>query len=409
MVPKTVVDVGNVGVVVSYTGDVGQDISGADYKHGELVEKGSRGVWSEPLLPGKYPFNTYAAKCFMVPTTNFILKWTRGEVGAHRFDENLAEVALITKDAFEPSLPLSVVVHIDYRKAPLVIQRFGDIKKLVEQTLDPMVSAYFKNIGQTRTLIQLIQDRSDIQQIAGQQMKDKFAQYNLELQEVLIGTPTSGAPGGQIEQILLQLRSRQIATEQVETYNRQQQAAVKERELREAEARAKQQTNITESELSIQVQANNGKADLARAQQEATKIQTLAGAEAGRIRMLGEGEAGKIQALAGAEAQRAARVGIAQALAIEEQVRAYGGPRFQLTQQVMNRFAEAIQTSGVDVVPRVVVGGGHDGNGSGGGGTGNGMQARLALLLSGKNTGEAGAPPPPPSGAAHAAPPPGPP
>jgi uncharacterized membrane protein YqiK len=393
MVPKTVVEVGNVGVVVSYTGEAGADVSGAEYKHGELVLKGTRGVWSEGLLPGKYAFNTYAGKCIMVPTTNFILKWTRGETGSHKYDENLSEVALITKDAFEPSLPLSVVVHIDYRKAPLVIQRFGDIKKLVEQTLDPMVSAYFKNIGQTRTLIQLIQERSDIQQIAGQQMKEKFGQYNLELQEVLIGTPTSGAPGGQIEQILLQLRSRQIATEQVETYNRQQMAAVKERELREAEARAKQQTNITESELSIVVQANNGKADVARAQQEAVKIQTIAGAEANRITVLGQGEAGKVLALAGADAQRAARVGVAQALAIEEQVRAYGGPRFQLTQMVMNRFSEAIQASGVDVVPRVVVGGGgHDGNGGGNVTTGNVMQALLTLLLSEKVSGDATAP-----------------
>jgi uncharacterized membrane protein YqiK len=293
-------------------------------------------------------------------------------------------------------------VHIDYRKAPLVIQRFGDIKKLVEQTLDPMVSAYFKNIGQTRTLIQLIQERSDIQQIAGQQMKEKFGQYNLELQEVLIGTPTSGAPGGQIEQILLQLRSRQIATEQVETYNRQQMAAVKERELREAEARAKQQTNITESELSIVVQANNGKADVARAQQEAVKIQTIAGAEANRITVLGQGEAGKVLALAGADAQRAARVGVAQALAIEEQVRAYGGPRFQLTQMVMNRFSEAIQASGVDVVPRVVVGGGHDGNGGGSAVTGNVMQALLTLLLSEKISGDVTAPSTPRSAEAEA-------
>ena len=126
--------------------------------------RGNRGVWSEPLLPGKYAFNTYAGKVIIVPTTNIILKWIRSEVGSHHFDENLSEVSLITKDAFEPSLPLSVVIHIDYQKAPLVIQRFGDVKKLVEQTLDPMVSAYFKNIGQTRTLIQLIQERNDIQQ-----------------------------------------------------------------------------------------------------------------------------------------------------------------------------------------------------------------------------------------------------
>ncbi|MCC7541900.1 MAG: flotillin family protein, partial [Deltaproteobacteria bacterium] len=236
---KTVVDVGHVGVVISYTGHASGDLSGAAYKHGEMVQRGARGVWHVPLLPGKYAFNTYAAKAVMVPTTNIILKWTRGQVGSHRYDENLAEVSLITKDAFEPNLPLSVVLHIDYRKAPLVIQRFGDIKRLVEQTLDPMVSAYFKNIGQTRTLIQLIQERSDIQRLAADQMREKFAHYDLELEEVLIGTPTSSQDdhSHSIEQILHQLRSRQIAEEQVETYGRQERAAVKERELREAEAR----------------------------------------------------------------------------------------------------------------------------------------------------------------------------
>jgi uncharacterized membrane protein YqiK len=369
MIPKTVVEVGTVGVVVSYTGEIGPDISGDEYRHGELVENTQRGVWKDPLLPGKYAFNTFAGKVLHVPTTNFILKWVRNEAGGHGFDENLAEVSLITKDAFEPSLPLSVVVHIDYRKAPLVIQRFGDIKRLVEQTLDPMISAYFKNVGQTRTLIQLLQDRSAIQQIAGDQMKEKFQQYNLELLEVLIGTPTAGAAAGtggtQIEQILIQLRSRQIAEEQVETYSRQERAAAKERELREAEARAKQQTLLTESEISINVQSNQGKADYACAQQQAAQIQTLAHAEAERTRLTGEGEAKRIRALAESEAMRAANVGIAQALAIEEQVRAYGGPQFQLVQQVMNRFAEAVEKSQVDVVPKITMGVMDGKNGSG--------------------------------------------
>jgi uncharacterized membrane protein YqiK len=127
MIPKTIIEVGNVGVVVSYTGEIGVDLTGDQYKHGELVKRDTRGVWNEPLLPGKYAFNTYAGKVLAVPTTNFILKWNKAETGSHRYDENLSEVLLITKDAFEPSLPLSVVVHIDYRKAPLVIQRYGDI------------------------------------------------------------------------------------------------------------------------------------------------------------------------------------------------------------------------------------------------------------------------------------------
>ncbi len=357
MISKTIIEVGTVGVVVFYSGEVGEDLSGTEYRHGELVKRGNRGVWSEPLLPGKYAFNTYAGKVITVPTTNIILKWIRSEVGSHRYDENLSEVSLITKDAFEPSLPLSVVIHIDYQKAPLVIQRFGDVKRLVEQTLDPMVAAYFKNIGQTRTLIQLIQDRSEIQRIASNEMKTKFIHYNLELEEVLIGTPSALVSGDkQIEAILNQLRSRQIAVEQIETYDRQEMAATKERELREAEARARQQQQITESELSIIVQSNQGKAEYQRALQQAAQIRTLAQAEAEKV----------------------ARVGIAQAIAIEEQVKAYGGPQFQVTQQVMNRFAEAIQQSGVDVVPRVVVGGGSEGNVS----SGSIMEGLLTMLLS---------------------------
>jgi len=358
MIQKTVIELGNVGVVVSYTGEVGDDLSGKEYRHGELVETNKRGVWSEPLLPGKYAFNTYAGKVIAVPTTNIILKWIRSEVGEHRYDENLTEVSLITKDAFEPSLPLSVVIHIDYQKAPLVIQRFGDIKKLVEQTLDPMVSAYFKNVGQTRTLIQLLQDRSVIQQVASQEMREKFAHYNLELEEVLIGTPASDQNDQQIETILTQLRSRQIAEEQVETYVRQEKAAVQERELREAESRARMQTNITESELNVTVQGNQGKAEYQRSVQQAAQIRTLAEADAERI----------------------ARTGIAQALATEEQVRAYGGPQFQVTQQVLQKFADAIQQSGVDIVPRVLI----KGNAEGDTGTGSVIEALMAMLLSEK-------------------------
>ncbi|MHB8627200.1 MAG: SPFH domain-containing protein [Aggregatilineales bacterium] len=356
-IPKTVIEVGYVGVVVSYAGDVGDDLSGKDYKHGELVEKGYRGVWSTALMPGKYAFNTYAGKVIIVPTTNIILKWNRNEVGSHRLDENLSEIELITKDAFEPLLPLSVVIHIDYRKAPLVIQRFGDIKRLVDQTLDPMVAAYFKNIGQTRTLIQLIQERSEIQNHSSTEMRERFGYYDIELEEVLIGTPASSANDNKIEQILAQLRDRQIAVEQIETYSRKQSAADKERELRQAEAVANQQTLLTESQISINIQSNEGKAAYERSLQEANKI----------------------KALAEADAERAARIGIAQALAIEEQVRAYGGPQFQVVQKVMEQFSAAVQAAGIDIVPKVVMGGNGNGNAPG---SSNAFEGLLALLLS---------------------------
>jgi uncharacterized membrane protein YqiK len=385
MVAKTIIEVGHVGVVISYTGDSGADTTGEEYRHGELVERGTRGVWREPLLPGKYAFNTYAGKIIVVPTTNFILKWDHDTTGQHKLDENLSEVSLITKDAFEPTLPLSVVVHIDYRKAPLVIQRFGDIKKLVEQTLDPMVSAYFKNVAQKKTLIQLLQDRSDIQEQAGDEMRAKFSNYNLEMQEVLIGTPRAAVGNDQIEQVLNQLRQRQIAEEKVATYDKQKVAAEGEKSLREAEARAHQQTAITESELSITVQENQGKASARRATQEAEQTRTAARAEGDRIRLLGEGEAAKIVALASAEAEHVSKVGAATAETIEKQVAASGGAQYQLTRQVVERIAEALETSGVDIVPRVQINGG-----GGAPSEGSLVSALMGLVLADKGLALAG-------------------
>jgi len=384
LVPKTVIEVGTVGVVVSYTGRLGTDQSGDAYRHGELVEPGFRGVWTKPLLPGKYAFNTYAGKIVTVPTTNFVLKWTKEQSGPHKLDENLSEVSLITRDAFEPQLPLSVVVHIDYMKAPMVVQRFGDIKRLVEQTLDPMVSAYFKNIAQTKTLIELLQERSDIQQRSGDQMRSKFATYSLELQEVLIGTPRGGTGQG-IEQILTQLRERQIAVEKIETYKLQEAAAVQERTLREKQAMSEQQAQITASALAIQVRENEGKAKLAQTRQEAETIQVTAKATAERARLEGAGEADRIRAVGLADADKIRAIGLAQAEATDKQVEAYGGPQYQLNSQVMMRFAEAIENGRLPIVPNIMVGG----SGAGGQGGSGGLVEMLLTMLVAEKTGAA--------------------
>lgn len=383
MIKKTVIEVGTVGVVNSYTGKRSADVSGEGYSHGELVEPGNRGVWSRPLLPGKYAFNIYAGSIIIVPTTNFVLKWTKSDSGSHKLDENLAEVGIITKDAFEPLLPLSVVVHIDYNKAPYVVQRFGDVKRLVDQTLDPMVSAYFKNIAQTKTLIELIQERSEIQEISGKDMKLKFANYNLELQEVLIGTPRADDGTHEIEQILFQLRERQIAKEKVQTYQEQEKASIQERGLREVNAKADQQARVTASDIAVAISENEGKAALAKARQAAETVTVEAKAAAEKEKLLGEGEANRIKIVAEAEAERIRKVGEAEAMATKAKVEAFGGPEYQLRSQVLTRFAEAIETGKIAVVPAVQVTSGSEGPNGGD----NLMKGLMSLMLAEKAQG----------------------
>lgn len=344
---KTIIPVGYVGVVVSYTGRKGQDVSGNEYSHGELVENGCRGVWRDPLMPGKYAFNTYAGKIELVPTTNFVLMWKSGESGSN-FDSNLREITLITKDAFEPQLPLSVVVHIDYRKAPLVVQRFGNVAQLVEQTLDPMVSSYFKNVSQTKTFIELIQSRSELQDNASNDMRGRFQAYSLEFQEVLIGTPKPQAGDTKIENIMAQLRDRQIAREQVETFAQKQIAADKERELNEAEQRAAKQKELTASQVDISIKENQGSASVKAAEKRRQEIEALAHAERFRQAMEGDGRASAIKAIGEAEAA---------AIKAKSEAMEGEGADKQLMQSVMLRFAEALEASKAPLVPQIQMGG----------------------------------------------------
>ena len=365
--PKTVIEIGKVGVVVSYTGPRGNDLTGTEYKHGELVESGKRGVWSRALQPGKYALNPYGVKVIQVPTTNFVLRWIEGRSEEHGFDENLSEIRLITRDAFEPVLPLSIVLHIAYEDAPMVVQQFADLRLLVEQTLDAMVSAYFKDTAQGCTLIELVSKRAEIQAHAVKAMAERFKKYRLNLMEVMIGTPRPAQGDVHIATILDQLRFRQVAEEKVVTYENQRKAADKERELRQAEAIAAAQGDLTRSSVEIKIAENKGSAQLAARQRDADGVRVTAAANAERIRVEGI-----------AEADRIAAVGEAQARSVKAQVNAFGGPEFQLKKELAQILEAAIRDSKNPLVPQVVIGQQADGRG------GNAVDALLGMLLSSK-------------------------
>jgi len=302
-IDKKVVPIGFVGVVVSYVGQAGPDLSGKEFRHGERVLEGERGVWEKPLGPGKYPFNTYAGAIILVPTTNFVLHWITGKSEGHHYDESLMSIDLVTKDAYEPTLPLSVVVHIDYEKAPRVIQRFGDVKQLITQTLDPLLSAYFRDVAHRKSMLELIHQRDQIQKEARDELRAKFCAFDIECVDVLIGKPETASADGKIEMLLDQLRQRQLATEQIETFARQQQAAGKLQELNDAKAKAQMQIDLSQSHVQIQNITTHPEAALSRSRKEAEQTIVLAEAEAKKRSLEGQGESEKIGKIGQAEAQ----------------------------------------------------------------------------------------------------------
>jgi uncharacterized membrane protein YqiK len=378
IVPKTVVPIGSVGVVVSYFGQKGEDLTGKGFRHGEQVVEGERGVLAETLGPGKYPFNTYAGCVYLVPTTNFVLHWITGRTESHRYDETLKSIDLVTADAYEPVLPLSVVVHLDYQKAPKVVQRFGDVKKLITQTLDPMLSAYFRDIAHKKTMLQLLHDRDQIQQEARRELRFRFAEFDIELVDVLIGKPDTAGAGGAIETLLEQLRMRQLAREQVETYEQQRVAAEKLLTLKTAQALAEKQTELTNSKVEVEISGNRGDAKLALARKQAEESVVTAEAEGKRKVLLAESE-GRSKVLVGeGEGRRLALEGEAEARVQERKIASFGDPRLYALAQVAWRLSESKQP----LVPeRLLMAGGADGK------SGSGLVGTLLSLLVAEKSG----------------------
>src|SRR6267154_2574093 len=372
---KTLIPIGYVGVVVSYHGAAGDDTTGESFRYGEQVESGHRGVWRSALAPGKYALNPYAVKVELVPTINFVLRWISGQTEAHHYDEDLTSIDLITADGYEPRLPLSLVLHIDYQKAPSVVQRFGDVKRLITQTLDPILTAYFRDVAQTSHMLDLLTKRQEIQKRATEELGERFKRYDINVVAVLIGRPESrenvaAGKADPIETLFDQLRMRRLADEQRATYAKQQEAAQQQIALNEAEAKAERQTELTQSAIAVEIAANRGQAQFAEAEQLAKKQVALAEGEARAKALIGKGESSRI-----------AQVGLAEAAVTLQKVGAYRDPRLY----ALNVFAEQFSHSVQPLVPnRLFINnaGGKDGEGQPGGG--NVLETLLSLILSEK-------------------------
>ncbi|HTS17450.1 MAG TPA: SPFH domain-containing protein [Verrucomicrobiae bacterium] len=405
---KTLIPIGFVGVIVSYYGTKGEDVTGAGFRYGEQVEPGRRGVWREALPPGKYALNPYALKAELVPTVNFVLRWITGQVEAHQYDKDLSSIDLITADGYEPVLPLSLVLHIDYEKASRVVQRFGDVRRLISQTLDPILTAYFRDVAQSSSMLDLLTHREDIQKRATEELGRRFQEYDINCVAVLIGRPESQVIGADkvdpIERLFDQLRQRRLAEEQKATFAKQQDAAAKQRELNEAQAAAEKQTELTQTRIDIEVSANKGEAQLAEAQRLAKRdiaraegesrsraIQAQGDRDASISRaegesrakeLIGKGEGARIESQGRGEASRIAQIGLSEAAVNLQKIRAYGDPRLYAVNLVSDQFARSTQP----IVPErvFIMGGGKDGEGTGDLGSVNLLSQLLAMILSEK-------------------------
>lgn len=393
--PMTDVPIGYVGVVISYIGEDGLDVTGEHFKHGNIVTKGQRGVWMEPLGPGKYALNKYTTKLEPVPTTNLVLNWAVARSESHNLDHNLSTITVRSKDGFPFNLDVSQIIHVPANEAPKVIARFGSMTNLVSQVLEPTIGNYFRNSAQESDVISFLSTRKERQESAKNHIKVVLDEYNVNAVDTLIGDIVPP------DSLMKTLTDRKLAEEEQKTYQTQKMAQEQRQGMEKETAIADMQKEIVKASQSVEIAQRTADATVKKAEGDATslKLNVNAEAEATKMRANAEAEATKARAgaqaeatklNASAEAEKISKTGLAEAEKImaigkstaeayELQVSAMGGDNF-----TKYKITEEIGKGNIKVIPDILISGA---NGSEGGISGL-LGIKLMEMMDAKSDGK---------------------
>lgn len=329
MVPMLVVKQGEVAVIKSYVGLVSRDISGVQFKHGSLVRPGHRGIWQEALRTGKYPINPRCYEAEIVPTAILTLNWAEATSKAHNLDRELQQIVAKSREGFVFRLDLQVQIHVPDTKAARVISRVGTMQNLINEVLQAAVGNHFRDTLQSMPAIDFIETRQEVQEDAFHHIRQKLSEYEVE------------TPGVYIQDVILPdqlvkvLTEREIANQEITTFQRQEAAQQERIKMEQATGKADKQHDLAASEVQMSIAANLAQARKSEASGEAEYIS-------------------KTGAAKGAEVEA---VNVAFATAYEQQVKAIGREG-----TVFVNIARALADSKTPFIPRVLVTGGEGGN-----------------------------------------------
>jgi len=342
-VPMLNIPIGSVGVVISFVGLAHVDVSGAEFKHGDLVNVGHKGVWVSPLFPGKHPVNTRVMRVELVPTTNIVLNWAN-RTEAHHFDEKLSSITVRSKDGFAFNLDVAQIIHVGALDAPKVISRLGSMQNLVDHALQPIVGNYFRNSAQHHTVLDFLNARSARQTEASAHIRTALAAYDVQAIDTLIGDITPPI------ELMKTQTDRKIAEEEKKTYEIQEAAQRQRQELVKATALANIQQQMVGADQGVRIADLHAQSAIKKASGEAESTKLRAAGEADAIRATGHAKA---------EAYRAG-------------VESLGGANYTLMQ-----LTQTLADKNIRIVPDVSVTGTQGSNGL--------LDSMLALVAREKN------------------------
>jgi len=301
-IPAMQVAAGTVVVIKSNSGKrwtaaegVGDTVNGVP-----LVPRDHIGVWAEPLTPGGYYLNTNAYVPTVVKTTQRTYAYQAANAprpvgaatAAARMAKNAAGVAasstnndwsvsVRSKDGFSFPVDVRVACAVEAKNAPYLVALLGNpdaimqdeqedekLEVLEARIILPAVRAIFRNVAETMNALEFVNRRSEIEALATQRITAELARYRVTCDGVYVGNiHLDASPAGQ--QLLATQTDREVAVNQEKLYTQQKQAEESRAKLVRAQEEAEQQRQLAAAEYKVRVEGENAKSQVARAKGEA--------------------------------------------------------------------------------------------------------------------------------------------
>ncbi len=319
-----------------------------------VVESGYRGIQKEVLGPGTYYLNKLAYTPHIIPTTNMTIDWADGG-GSVKAPRAFNPLAIVSKDGFEMTIEVKVILRVQPEQAPHMVARIGTIDALVEHVIHPLIDSSFRNQASSSEAMKFMQDRHEEQRKAEQHIVEELTKYHVECVSVLICQIKLP------ERLMQTLTDKVVAIQQMSMYDAQQEAEGRRREMEKTRAQADLQPNLVKAEIDVQI-----------AQQQKQQQVILAEGKGQSTRLEQMGIAAGVEAVGKAEGEKIRAIGQATAEAYTRQAEALGQQPLSMI-EIMKQISEGK----VKITPDILVQGGEEGSGS------NMLAAFMACMMLG--------------------------
>lgn len=378
-----IVNRGEVAVIVSTIGkDPSNDKANSALTEGVeryVVSAGYRGIQREVLGPGTYYLNKLAYTPHIIPTTNITIDWAidkwspkkvlpaiassndkvndiksgDGAIRARGFNP----LNIVSKDGFEISVEVKVILRVLPEQAPHMLARIGTIENLVEDVIHPLIDSSFRNQASSSAAMQFMQDRYEEQRKAEEHAAEELEKYHVQCVSVLICQIKLP------DRLMQTLTDKVVASQQKAMYDSQQEAEGRRAEMEKTRAQADLQPSLVKAEIDVKI---------ATQQKQQTII--LAEGKSQSISLEQQGIALGVASVGKAEAEKINAIGEATASAYLKQVGAIGQYPLSII-EIMKQVGDGK----IKITPDILVQ--TSGDGKDGGNANNVLAAFIASLM----------------------------